>query len=373
MSATTQQDAGAPSAPSLSQQPPSSPIDGFGSPSLLTLPPPVDRSIRSQSSSAPPRLHLASSGGMNQSRSARSSSLLPRPSAPELEEEVDELDEFDAQPSIDLDSDEFERLEADSLRMATQQPHRKAVPAVDPVNSSNALVIHPQASQKRSFSSAIDRRETLAESSMQSHKRAKVGQPADAATAIKPFKPFFEEEWVKELLSESEGPRAPSPAEPSFTSGLCKLSGSQEEPIVIHDTYVPSPATQPANQPATQPAFLPAFQPATQPATRKPCKSSARPCAVSAASRTHARKRASFNNDHSSSDDDDVPLASLGALNGAAGDPAPILAAISKVENAVAELKKAYENEVDGMKVKLFEREILIDKLRAQQRKKPSK
>ncbi len=46
-----------------------------------------------------------------------------------------------------------------------------------------------------------------------------------------------------------------------------------------------------------------------------------------------------------------MPLASQRS-NGACDDPAPILAAISKAENAVAELKKAYKDEVDGMTIK---------------------
>lgn len=249
-------------------------------------------------------------------------------------------------------ADEFEKLEADSLRIATQQPHPKSVLAIDTANSSGAVVLRPQASQKRSISAAVDRCGPPLESSMQSQKRAKVGQPADAEATTKPFRPFFEEEWVKELMSQSEGPRPPSPVEPGFTSGLCKLSGSQEEPIVIDDTCFPLPATQPA--------------------TRNPGKSVASTSAISAASGTQGRKRASSDNRNSSSDDD-VPLASLNASNGAADDPTPVLAAIRKVENAVAELKKAYEDETDTMKVKLFERDFLIDKLRAQVRKRPSK
>lgn len=83
--------------------PPSSPIDGFGSPSLLALPPPADRTRRSQSSNEPPRLQLASSSTVGQDISTRSGSILPaQPQAVE-EEEVDELDEFDDQMPAELD------------------------------------------------------------------------------------------------------------------------------------------------------------------------------------------------------------------------------------------------------------------------------
>ncbi|GAC97862.1 DEHA2C12298p [Pseudozyma hubeiensis SY62] len=81
----------------------SSPIDVFGSPSLLAQLPPSDRTLRSQSSSNPPRLQLVSSSVVSVSANTRRGRSMPtRPSMAE-EEEVDELDEFADQMAVDLD------------------------------------------------------------------------------------------------------------------------------------------------------------------------------------------------------------------------------------------------------------------------------
>lgn len=87
----------------LTLQPLSSPIDGFGSPSVPHPLPPSDRTLRSQSVRTSPRLQLVSSNMLSQGRTTRSGSIIPMgPSTAGLEE-VDELDEFDDQLPADLD------------------------------------------------------------------------------------------------------------------------------------------------------------------------------------------------------------------------------------------------------------------------------
>ncbi|CDS81974.1 uncharacterized protein SPSC_00156 [Sporisorium scitamineum] len=346
MIAETQQPQGAdPPQFDPSQPPPSSPIDGFGSPSLLTLPPPVDRSTRSQSSTNPPRLDLISYSAMSQVQSICSSTMRLR--KPTEEEEVDELDEFDADAPNELDFELCDKLEAESLRTASQRREQSVSANSTGVGGSGST----RTSQKRTRTPSIlnnqviDLRDTSPELSTQLHKRFKTQKRGDDG---EPIKPYFEKDWVKDLLAKSNGVRAFSPLE---TAG--PLSGGRE------------PQQSPASQAARNINGRTAAQgrPASQHNVVKEGSSSSNVTAF--------RTTGSGSN---SSSDGDIPLAApLIASMAVLDQTGPRQKAITKVVKAVAELNGAYEHEVESMKMKLMERDVVIDALRAQLRKRPSK
>ncbi|CBQ70157.1 conserved hypothetical protein [Sporisorium reilianum SRZ2] len=347
---TTHQPQGADPSP---QQPPSSPIDGFGSPSLLTLPPPLDRSTRSQSSShLPPRLDLVSSSTMSQAKSTSGSAMRPR-AANEVEEEVDELDEFDADAPNELDFEVCDKLEAESLRAATQRREQSAS-ANSLGGGGSGTSASPQKRTRTpsmlSHTQVIDLRDTSPEPPTQQPKRSKTQKPADDGG---PLTPFFEEEWVRDVLAKSKGVRAFSPPEPIGGPGL-----NAREPQQSPASHAPRKSN---GQTAVQ---------GKAPSQRHPAQQGSGSTDLTAFRNTGSGNISSS----SSSSDEDTPLAAtLRASMAVLNESAPRRAAMAKIVNAVAELDAACEREVESIKVKLVERDLVINALRARLRKRPSK
>ncbi|SPO29849.1 uncharacterized protein UTRI_06121_B [Ustilago trichophora] len=292
----------------LQQHPSSSPIDAYGTPILLTATPPPSNSSRCQSSSMP-RLQLSSTAAVADGREGAKKNILQAPAS----EEVDELDEFDSQLPIQLDPDMCERLEAESLRAAQQSQ----------ASSSKKRTHQSPLSNVREV---IDLREdSPPPPSAQPRKKAKEQQSAG---------PFFQQEWVQTLLTTSKGVRPPSPPEP------------------VIGTLLPVAKQTSSNGNVTE---LPtAHQSATTPTISGDTNASA-----------------NFNTSSESNSDEDTPLANLLTLcqtNKNNAKQTPVQTAISKVKEAVEELKLVYERELACLKGQLAERELMVDQLRAKLR-----
>lgn len=378
MDADSQEEANDAAFFSPSQHPFSSPIDVFGSPSLLAQLPPSDRTLRSQSSSNLPRLQLVSSSVVSVSADTRRGNSMPtRPSMTE-DEEVDELDEFADQMAVDLDCkfavslggstiverrtdrdatlellvEVCDRLEAESLGSIMQRRDQ-----MSSATQTGGSV--PTPSQKRPRPSSvgprardvIDLRETSPVPASQPNKRAK--QSDTLADADRPIKPYFQEDFVREALAKSKGVRPASPPEPSHISD----PRVQKPPTILTPRQVSQPIIGSSNtvQSAPQP----------QPTNRGGGSSSR-----TVVSDDHANS----NSTGSSSSDGDLPLAAITNYSMKAFEAsAEVLTAIFQMDEAVAKLKTAYEGEVQRMQAELVERDVLIDGLRARLRRKGSK
>ncbi|SPO29172.1 uncharacterized protein UTRI_06121 [Ustilago trichophora] len=288
------------------QHAPSSPIDAYGTPILLTATPPTSNSSRSQSSSVP-RLQLASTAAVADG----SEGAKKNQQQASISEEVDELDEFDSQLPIQLDPEMCEKLEAESLRTAQQSS----------ASSSKKRTRQPPLSDPREV---IDLREdSPPPPSAQPRKKVKDQRPAG---------PFFQQEWVQTLLTTSKGVRPPSPPEPEI------------------GTLLPAARQTRSNRDVTEHAV------ALQSATTQTISGD-----------TNASGNS--NSSSGSSSDEDIPLATLltpsQANNKNNVKQTPVQTAISKVEEAVEELKLVYERELACLRGQLAERELMVDQLRA--------
>ncbi|KIS66380.1 uncharacterized protein UMAG_10212 [Mycosarcoma maydis] len=339
----------------LTLQPLSSPIDGFGSPSVPHPLPPSDRTLRSQSVRTSPRLQLVSSNMLSQGRTTRSGSIIPMgPSTAGLEE-VDELDEFDDQLPADLDYrvsivsvEVCDMLEAESLRMSSRRRDQMTVAnsknvagSIGGGNGHASVSSHkrprPTFGGSNRRADVIDLREISPPPSSQPDKRAKkIHGPANADGCIN-----SEHGWDKDVLADSAAvgaalsselanSAAPRQSQPSLCAIRVETTNGNEAEVI--------PSTQPLSKHSS-----------------------------SSADTTRS------DNDNSNSSDDDVVLVAESQTIKTFGPSANVIAAISKAEQAVAELKETYAGEMARIRVELVERDVLIDGLRARFRKQMSK
>ncbi|TKY88021.1 hypothetical protein EX895_003117 [Sporisorium graminicola] len=347
-----------PSQPTLS-----SPIDVFDSPSLLTLPPPGNRIRSSQSSSHPSRLGLVSFSTMSQTKSIGDSAVLLR-GPTEEEEEVDELDEFDAHAPNELDFELCDQLEAESLLTATQSCEQLA--STNKISSGSGSSRSPQKRTRTpsllNSTQVIEIRDTSPKPRVQQPKRSKTQKSAnDNAGSLKPF---FEEDWVKDLLANSKGVRAFSP--PEFAGPSLNAREPQQPP---------------ASQAARDLEGVPArAKSVSQPAHAQQGSTKSVVVAIrsntgsgNSSSSSAIRIGNSVGNNSSSSDEDTLLANSYRVSLTALDHSSPRRVATTKVVEAVAELNLACQREAESLEVKLMERDLVIDGLRAQLRKRSSK
>lgn len=145
--------------------------------------------------------------------------------------------------------------------------------------------------------------------------------------------PFFSQDWVRELLAkgktreDSPGVDFP-PASQAQNGSSAKLPSVHRQPASPHSNNSSVSASASAPAPASSPSS------------------------------------------------DDLPLASSlrTSISAFRPDmPAPLLEAISKVEDSLKELKEVYRREVECVKIQLAQRELVIDQLRARLRTRPHK
>lgn len=206
-----------------------------------------------------------------------------------------------------------ERLEAESLR-TTQQSQ---------ASSSKKRTRQSPLSNLREV---IDLREdSPPPPSAQLRKKAKEQQSAG---------PFFQQEWGQTLLTTSKGARPPSPPEPEI------------------GTLLPAAKQTRSNRNVTELATAP------QSATTQTISGD-----------TNASANSNISSESNS--DQDIPLATLltpSQTNKNNAKKTPVQTAISRVEEAVEELKLVYERELACLRGQFAERELTVDQLRAKLR-----
>lgn len=205
----------------------------------------------------------------------------------------------------------------------------------------------------------IDLRYTSPEPStqQQQQKRPRTQKPVDDGG---PLKPFFEEDWVKDLLATSKGAREPSPPEVAHGS-----RPTAREPQ-------PQPQQPPASQAATR-SSVNGHTAAAAAAQVKP--GTAKQGSGSSSSSSETRTTASGSAGRNSSSDEDVPLAtSLRSLKYPSAERGtPIHKAQVNMIKALREFQAACRAEVESVKAKLAERDAVIEMHRAELLKRSDK
>lgn len=196
------------------------------------------------------------------------------------------------------------------------------------------------------------------------------------ATQAEPIKPFFEEAWVQQLLTGRDRAPAPSPPEESPTDASA-IDAAPTDASAIYAAptdAIPadaSPTDGHTQLPAaTQKVAVVQMTP-TVAVDSSPSTSEDGFCLVRVA-------RTSSDAVPSDEGDEDVPLALLSsaARTNKPGEPEPtaVLAAITKVRDAVRELQRAYRLETLRVAAHITEQQLAIDQLRAKLRtRKPKK
>lgn len=227
---------------------------------------------------------------------------------------------------------ECERLEAESLRTVTSTRRQQSAPA-----TSNTPGVQKKRTRRGSADGStievIDLREESPEPT-RPRKRAKDRKEAGRLV------PYFEQDWVQDLLANSNSVRAFSPLAADHVTDPHAQDRLQNRSIAQQTTPTFNGAT-------THLAILNknAFQ-------GEPAES-----------------RATTSADDNCSSDDDVPLASTSKAALASlcsvDESAPMLTAIDKIGAAVKELREAYELEMQRFQAKFAEHAVLIDCIRA--------
>ncbi|SNX87457.1 uncharacterized protein MEPE_06167 [Melanopsichium pennsylvanicum] len=344
----------------------SSPIDGYATPpSPLALPPPDSRS-RSLSSSFPSTLRLTFTRATSGERQA---SLLQASQPDRGGEEVDELDDsFETELPLHLDHEICERLEAESLLHSVSNPITTGHLAHDDfdfksstrgVNNvfTNPLGIPPKRLEHSVSTSAPANRgvDTVSgkrrgrpkslnntteiidlrfDSPELQSKKAKHDRMNANGKEIGGVVPFFNQVRVKDLLEEVKVTDVGGESTPEAETKQFKLHST--------DTSQHRNAMNKDNVPAiaTSVNIKDAIFNSTQQGERK------------------GKFNAVLNCSRSSSDDDMLPaLGSIVAPTSTIQDTLPpsLSESISKVEAAIADLKQAYEREIDMIKGKLVD------------------
>ncbi|ETS64327.1 hypothetical protein PaG_01173 [Moesziomyces aphidis] len=308
----------------------SSPISLFASPALQEAPS-TDHG-RSHTSSCP-RLSLVSAGIPNLGAMAHGPA------------DHEDDDEFVDELALDLSPEVCDRLEAESVRDTTQAE------AVSHSEHDGGM------GKKRPCSitcfDALD-------DNVPAIKRTKI------ATQAEPIKPFFEEAWVQQLLTGRDRAPAPLPPEESPTDASA-IDAAPTDAIPADASPTDGHTQLPA---ATQKVAVVQMTP-TEAVDSSPSTSEDGFCLVRVA-------RTSSDAVPSDEGDEDVPLALLSsaARTNEPGEPEPtaVLAAITKVRDAVRELQRAYRLETLRVAAHITEQQLAIDQLRAKLRtRKPKK
>ncbi|SPC62056.1 uncharacterized protein UHOD_08209 [Ustilago sp. UG-2017b] len=403
----------------LAISPPSSPIAFFASPSPLSIPPPLPRPDRS-----PPKLKLRSSGALHQARAryqrgnnsrkmTLGANMSDREDADVLmdsaNEEVDELES-----PIGLDAEECERLEAECLQEQTQRQSSESrkKDITQPVMSEDATTGRSTQLAQSTLATTLTQRQASkspqrSTSSQASQRQSSKSPLATSALHLGPS-PFASvnsqppptgnihprERSTCTLFTSHRG--QPSPAGSASTiptssqagrkraRGLVKITGSIDLTRESPEPRAPSakrPKQQDKPKEATpalserwvqelmatsrgpRPDSPPAEDHVTDP--RQSQSGTAQNGSTDKGTSTWSRTQAS-------SSKDDVPLAIQRAKqrgNKASG----LKKAIEKAEEAVKDMKRACEEVVGEMAIKLYERDFEIDSLRAKLKARPRK
>ncbi|KAJ1036251.1 hypothetical protein NDA18_000116 [Ustilago nuda] len=390
----------------LAISPASSPIAFFASPSPLSIPPPLPPPDRS-----PPKLKLRSSGALHQAKTrykrannsrktTQCANMSDREDADVLMDSAnDEVDELES--PIAWNSEQYERLEADCLQEQTQ-----------PLMSEDATTARSTQLAQSTLATTLTQRQAS-----KSRQRSTSSQTSQCQSSKSPLATSALDRGASPFASVNSQPPCtgnihprerstctlitshrgqPSPAGSASTIPTSSQAGRKRAGGLVKITESidltresPEPRAPPAKRPKQQekpkeakpalserwvqelmvtsrgprPDSPPAEDHVTDP--RQPQSGTAQNGSTDKPTSTRSRTQAS-------SSKDDVPLAIQHAKqrgNKASG----LKKAIEKAEEAVKDMKRACEEVVGEMAIKLYERDFEIDSLRAKLKARPGK